>query len=445
MIKSLRKKFVFVAMLSTLAVLTAIMGTVNIVNYVRMAKKADEMTALLAQNDGQFPRDFMKGGNLSEGEKKPDMENDLENGSYPESGQKGGMRSEDNSKSVLRPVRPEGLSPETPYETRFFFVSLDKDGNIIATDTEHIAAVDEESAEAYVDEIYSAKQTTGYTGIYRYRIAETGSGTCYIFLDCQKEITGFRNILLISISVSILGLLAVLALVMFFSRLVFRPVEESLVKQKQFITNASHELKTPLTIIDANTEVIAMENGESEWTKSNRKQIQRLTSLTEQLVTLTRLDEDRGAGEKTEFCISDALAESAESCKALALTQGKNLDFRIEEGIYYTGNEKSIRQMLGILLDNALKYSPEGGRIQAVLDRRGKKIHLEMENDTEEIPKGRLDILFERFYRLDNSRNSETGGSGIGLSVAKAIVQSHKGKISAYSKDGKSLNITVTL
>lgn len=421
MIKSLRRKFIFIAMISTFVVLAAIMGTLNVSNYFRMADKADRMTALLAENGGKFPRSPQNpkfqaaNGKMERGEGRIEILPDI--------------------------MKPDEMSPETPYETRFFSVLLDEDGKVTASNIESIAAVDEKDAVTYVEEAASKGRSTGFEGIYRYRVVEDGEDTRYIFLDCRREISSFQNILLISVSVSALGLAAVFVLVVFFSRLVFRPVAESVAKQKQFITDASHELKTPLTIIDANTEVMEMENGESQWTKSTKKQIQRLTALTQQLVTLTRLDEEKGEEEKAEFSFSDAAAESIHPFEAAVIAQGKQLEIQIEEGIQYVGNERSIRQMMGILLDNAVKYSSDGGRIRVMIEQKNRKIFLEVFNETEELPKGKLDILFERFYRLDTSRNSETGGSGIGLSVAQAIVQSHKGKIRAFSTDGKSLTI----
>lgn len=248
-----------------------------------------------------------------------------------------------------------------------------------------------------------------------------------------------------TISVSLLGLAAVFVLVVIFSRMVFLPVEESIQKQKRFITDASHELKTPLTIIDANIEVMEMESGESQWTKSTRKQIQRLSGLVQQLVTLSRLDEEKGLEEKCEFNLSEAVSECVQPYESLAQTREKNLTLNIEEDITYTGDERSIRQLAGILMDNAVKYSSENGNITLTLKKKGKKIFLEVYNDADDLPQGKLDVLFERFYRLDSSRNSGTGGSGIGLSMAKAIVQAHKGKITAENKNGRGLTITVIL
>ena len=419
MIRDLRKKFILVAMLSTMLVLTAIMGVVNFSNYREMLDRADEMTALLEQNDGKFPEE-------------PSWHEQDDTETPP-------AKPENDEKDKSR------FSVETPFETRYFTVTVDENGEVTDCDLDRIAAVDEETAEEYTQTAQQKNKTTGFQGIYRYRVTETEDGAKYVFLDCRREISNFRTVLVTTISVSLLGLAAVFVLVVIFSRMVFRPVEESIQKQKRFITDASHELKTPLTIIDANIEVMEMESGESQWTKSTRKQIQRLSGLVQQLVTLSRLDEEKGLEEKCEFNLSEAVSECVQPYESLAQTREKNLTLNIEEDITYTGDERSIRQLAGILMDNAVKYSSENGNITLTLKKKGKKIFLEVYNDADDLPQGKLDVLFERFYRLDSSRNSGTGGSGIGLSMAKAIVQAHKGKITAEHKNGRGLTITVIL
>lgn len=419
MIRDLRKKFILVAMLSTMLVLTAIMGVVNFSNYREMLDRADEMTALLEQNAGKFPEE-------------PSWHEQDDTETPP-------AKPENDEKDKSR------FSVETPFETRYFTVTVDENGEVTDCDLDRIAAVDEETAEEYTQTAQQKNKTTGFQGIYRYRVTETEDGAKYVFLDCRREISNFRTVLVTTISVSLLGLAAVFVLVVIFSRMVFRPVEESIQKQKRFITDASHELKTPLTIIDANIEVMEMESGESQWTKSTRKQIQRLSGLVQQLVTLSRLDEEKGLEEKCEFNLSEAVSECVQPYESLAQTREKNLTLNIEEDITYTGDERSIRQLAGILMDNAVKYSSENGNITLTLKKKGKKIFLEVYNDADDLPQGKLDVLFERFYRLDSSRNSGTGGSGIGLSMAKAIVQAHKGKITAENKNGRGLTITVIL
>ena len=434
MIRNLRKKFILVAMLSTLVVLAAIMGVVNISNYKEVLDRADEMTTLLEKNDGKFPEE-----QKADGEEVPQK---------PDGNTEDDMTGE-NKNQQEPPEKPENdkehFSVETPFETRYFTVTMDEDGEITDCDLDQIAAVDEATAEEYAKNVSEKSKATGFMGIYRYRVTKTEDGTKYVFLDCRREISNFQTVLITTVSVSGLGLAAVFVLVVIFSRMVFRPVEESIQKQKRFITDASHELKTPLTIIDANTEVMEMESGQSQWTKSTRKQIQRLTGLVQQLVTLSRLDEEKGLQDIAEFDLSEAVSESVQPYEALAQTKEKNLTLNIEGSLMYTGDEKSIRQLSGILMDNAVKYSSEKGNIALTLKKKGKKILLEVYNDADGLPQGKLDVLFERFYRLDSSRNSGTGGSGIGLSVAKAIVQAHKGKITAENKTGNGLTITVLL
>lgn len=426
MIRQLRKKFILIAMLSTFIVLSAIMGTVNISGYLKMAARADDMTSVLGINDGKFPGNGKEEMEAAGNENPPDV-------------------AVGKREDIFETEASRNFSPEAPYETRYFTVILDDGGEISSCDLNHIAAVDEDMALEYGKTVSGKKSETGFCGIYRYRVIKDDGQTKCIFLDCAREISGFRVTAVSSIVMSFLGLAAVLVLVIFFSQIVFLPVEESIRKQKQFITDASHELKTPLTIIDANTEVIEMETGENQWTKSTRKQIQRLSGMVQQLVALSRLDENRDIGEKTEFSASDAVLETVQPYEAPVRTGGKEMEQLVDEGILFTGNERDFRQLVGILVDNAVKYTPEGGKIRIALKKKGKKCQLEIFNDAEELPVGKLDVLFERFYRLDSSRNSSTGGSGIGLSVAKAIVRAHKGKITAESPDGKIMKITVII
>jgi signal transduction histidine kinase len=241
--------------------------------------------------------------------------------------------------------------------------------------------------------------------------------------------------------VSLVGLLFVFILVCIFSNILLRPVAESYEKQKRFITDASHELKTPLTIIDANTEVIEMTSGESQWTRSIRKQISRLSSLTEKLVFLTRMDEGTSQPEMMDFPVSDAILDTAGAFVPLAEARGRTLTIDTEPNLTCHGNEGMIRQLVSLLLDNAIKYSSEGGQINLTFSRHGKNFCLIIENTVDEITPGPHNEFFERFYRSDASRNQKSGGYGIGLSVAYAIVHAHHGKISAHSDDNCSLKI----
>ncbi|WP_294785666.1 HAMP domain-containing sensor histidine kinase [uncultured Eubacterium sp.] len=453
MIKKLRKKFIIAAMCAILIVLESIILAVNIVNYHHLVEKADTLTEWIVSEGGSFG-DAIAGDSSgidpgaqngqNQNEQPPEVPDDLNSDTTPPDKSDGKNATEEQKNPPDNIGKDHmGFSKETPFETRYFTVTFDSDGNMSDCDTGKIAAIDEDSAKEYAGEVYTSSKITGFFDIYRYRVTETEDGTMIVFVDCRQEITTVKNFAVNSFGISTLGLAAVFVLVVFFSKLVFRPVAESYKKQKQFITDASHGLKTPLTIIDANTEIIEMDNGESQWTKSIRNQVHRLTTMTQQLITLSKLDEGEVNGEKTKFSLSDALVDCVQPFETPAMMQNKTIETDIADEIRLNGEEKTIRQLFDILLDNAVKYSTPDSTIRVHLYTKGNKVILTVWNETEPIPQGNLDQIFERFYRLDEARNSEKGGSGIGLSVAKAVVAAHKGKISAFSEDGHSMLIKV--
>ena len=244
---------------------------------------------------------------------------------------------------------------------------------------------------------------------------------------------------------SVIGFITVLILVIIFSKIVLRPVAQSYEKQRQFITDAGHELKTPLTIIDANTEVIEMENGESQWTKSIRNQVERLTSMVGQFITLSKMEEKNENFHKTDISLNIILNESLEPFDAVFLSKNIKINTFSEKDIHISGDEKLLRQLFEILIDNAAKYASENSTFSISMKRKSRKNMLTFENESNTISEGNLDILFDRFYRTDASRNSATGGSGIGLSVAKSIVTLHGGTIHAKSDDGKKIQIIILM
>ena len=457
MIKKLRRKFIVVTMLSTFAVLLIIIGALNIANYVRLYRNNDSVLSLLLENEGAFPGVFLRGNfdenkekNRENPPEKPDGEEILhdfgkpgENEFPPFMKQDKDFRVESDGQKFLR---------ETAYETRFFTVGFDANGTIINENTGNVSAIPEEDVENYAlraFEKYNKKNISkGTIDGYRWGMKQTPYGSMVVFIDISSDLFAAKNVLLFSILLSCVGLFCVFVLVAFFSKKIFKPVEESYIKQKRFITDASHELKTPLTIISANVEVLEMESEENTWSKSIKNQVGRMTGLVEDMVSLARMDEER-ALEKTVFSLSDAVRETADLYKPLAISHNQNLTIDIKEGISYEGDEKKIRQMVGLLLDNSVKYaSAEGGNtpeIMISLKQKGKKAQIIVFNTTDQVSAGNQEVLFERFYRPDSSRNSKKGGSGIGLSIVKSIVEAHKGKITAISKDGKSIQFEIVL
>lgn len=410
MIRGLRRKLITACMISLTIVLAVILGGVNLMGYHKVVSDADAVLTLLADNDGAFPQQEAPFGRPG-------------GGSAP-----------------FSPL----MSPETPYESRFFSVELDETGQVIRTDIRQVAAVDEVTATAYGQRVFASRTGSGFQDDYRY-LRTTGDGTIQVlFLDCSRGLSSVRMTLLTSLALAAAGLGAVLVLLLVLSSRIVRPVAESYKKQKQFITDAGHELKTPMTIIGADVELAEMECGENQWLSDIRRQTQRLTALTNDLIYLSRMDEEQPALQLIEFPISDLVEEMAGSFLAPVTSQGKTLVTHIQPMLSFTGDEKAIRQLLSILLDNALKYSPVGGNLALSLERQGRSLILTMTNTMlQPIEPQQLHQLFERFYRADQSRNSETGGYGLGLAIARSIVLAHKGKIWAESPDGHSIAITV--
>lgn len=236
-----------------------------------------------------------------------------------------------------------------------------------------------------------------------------------------------------------------MVLVRIFSVIAIRPFVENIQYQKRFITDASHELKTPLAIISANTEVLELTQGSNEWTESIKHQTVRMNELIKRLLLLAKFSEQGRNVTLVDFSLTDAAKESVDTFSTLAEAKGKTLNANIADGVTYRGDETGIRQLMSILLDNAVKYADDGGNICFTLTKQGKGAKIEVKNDCKDVDEKSLSHLFERFYRADESRARETGGYGIGLSIAQAIVENHKGKISVKSPDKKSVVFTVNL
>lgn len=411
MIHKLKLKFILLSMTALFVLLTVIVAGMNIINYNSVVKEADSILSVLSKNKGMFP----------------DMEHNL------------GGKPNDRL--------PPKFSPETLYESRYFSVSYNETGDIIQVDVSKISAVDKKTAEKLADEVSAETGSKGFIGEYRYIVENDFAGTRITFLDCGRKLEAFNYFLVSSIVMSVIGYAVVFAVIFVLAGRIIKPIAESYEKQKRFITDAGHEIKTPLTIINANADILEMELDEpNESLADIKEQTKRLKSLTEDLVMLSRMEESEQSLPKIEFPISEVVAETANSFKSLAENENKKIICNIEPMLTLNGNDKAIRQLVSIFLDNALKYSETNGTVEISLTQQNRAIVLSVYNTVlENINPEQLKYVFDRFYRTDSSRNSETGGHGIGLSIAKAIVTAHGGKIKAASNNGKSFTVTTTL
>lgn len=415
MIRKLQRKFVLVAMLSLLIVLGLLIGLINILNYRTLVQEADESLQMLIESDGNIPFPFTFG----------DREDQDQDGRERGDG---------------RRQRRE-FPGERAFQMRYFSVVLNENGEAEETNLKNVATVDEETAVNMTVSVAKKGREKGFSGDYRYIGIKEDTKTRWIFLNREQELSTFRGFLLTSSLISLAGLIMVFLLLSFLSAKIVRPIAQSYEKQKQFITDAGHELKTPITIIRADADVIEEDLKENEWLDDIRAQTDRLSSLTNDLIYLSRMEEGGTALRMLDFSLSDAILDEAQPFQSVALTQDKRFLTDVQPEVNFHGDEKMIRRLLSVLLDNAMKYSPSGGEIALSMKKTGKQIRLAVSNTAEHVEKGSADRLFDRFYRADASRSSETGGFGLGLSIAKAVTEAHKGKIHAFSTDGSSLTV----
>lgn len=420
----LRRKFILVAMGAVTVVLTLIIAGINIVNYSHVCKMADaRLDYILAGKDG------IDWGDESKAE--------------PANGKDAG-----DSQAGVRIRHFEGMTAESPFDTRYFTVTIDA-GQVADVNTARIAAVGAKRAASIAARLHAKGWTSGFSGNYRYTTDVQDDEITYVFVDCSRELASFHSFLSASVAISCIGWLAVLAIVAGASGAVIRPMVESYSKQKRFITDASHEIKTPLAVIDAANEVQEIESGESEWTQSIHEQVARLTALTERLVFLARMDEGSAGFTMATIDLSEAVDTAATPFESVAVSRGKRLSTSIACGVRAHADAAAVAQVVELLLDNATRYASEGSVIElslrAVSRVQGKgATELVVSNAVDELPEGDLDRLFDRFYRADVSRSSKTGGSGVGLSVVRAIAEAHGGSASVCGH-GNQITFTVRL
>ncbi len=413
MLKKLQIKFIVITMFALGSLMIVQTLTVNAISIYQKDVKMKEILQVITANNGVLPKGY-----------------DDTNENYID--------------GIFNPFGKFQITLETPYSTRYFVVEMK--GNVITRlSTENIATVNDSKALEYAAQIYGTRPGYGTVDAYRYLYTIDGDNGMMVFLYFQNEAREIATLFSISLTVSVLTLFMLLAIIYLLSKNALKPVEESILKQKQFITDAGHELKTPLTIISADAEVLEMCSGENEWLTSIKNQTSRMNVLVKNLVELTKLNEAQDTSERTNFSLSDAVIDTASDFESRAKINDQTMIFSVSPSIRYFGNEAEIRQLVSILCDNAIKYTDKGGTIKISLYKNGTGTYLDVFNTTDYVNPSSVSMLFDRFYRGDSSRSRDTGGYGIGLSIASAIVDRHKGKIKAIANGTKEITFRVTL
>lgn len=411
MIKQLRKKFIRIAMLAVTSVLLLLCIIVNLANFLSVNSQLNEMLSVINSNQGSLPP-------MPRGDKPPDGDK--------------------------KPKQDGQFTQETAYSTRYFVLRFTSDGQLVRADLDKIAAVTQDDTDEYVQIALKHGEGFGYTSGYKYYVTGDGDGRyTAIFLDCYRDVRSMITLAVLSVAAMAISIALVYVIVVLFSRKAIDPVVKSAERQKQFITDASHELKTPITVIATSLKVLEMEVGEQKWIDKAQAQTEKLKELVNSLVTLSRMDEDETPLKFADFDISAALSETADSFNESAEAAGHRLITDIAPDIHYNGDEYAVRQLVSILLDNAVKYASPDSPITLKLERDRKGVVIRSSNGCDNVDAEDTKKLFDRFYRADKARGS--GGFGIGLSIARSIAEAHKGSIKAELTDNNTIEFTVHL
>lgn len=394
-INKLRRKFIMISMHTFTIVMLLISGVIYLFNLHAMRKEAFSVTGEIIENGGELP--------------------------VPTGGVVGHQTSMDNW-----------------YATRYFSIIYDKNGKVQDVITSHISAVGEEEAREFGRKTLEQYFTFGSIEKYYYRVAELeDGGKIIVFLDFSRQLKIIGRILNVALLLVTSGLIVAAFVVRILSFRLVRPEVRAAEQQKAFITNASHELKTPLAVIRANTEVETMLNGENEWNQSTMRQVDRMTGLIQNLVMIARAEENAKNSERREINVTAITRETVQTFHAVAEQEKLKLENKVRDGLVMKADESQIRQLLTLLIDNAIKYCDKNGSILVSAERRGKTIRLQVSNSYENGENVDCSRFFDRFYREDTAHTQEDkGGFGIGLSIAESLVRQYKGTIDATWNNG---------
>jgi len=472
MIKKLRRRLTLLVVGVLVLVTAGIVLSINVINLRNIDTAATSALHTLAENQGrrpgwgdQDPLQIPSQPDSTDAEQEPPAK--PEGDAQPPEGEPPAKPEGDiQPPEGDPPARPEGdIQPpswaEGGLERRGFAlpagadslaslsnaytIRLDSAGAVTEWVSDRSDLYTDEQIQAVADAILADGKASGRVDTQYYNLSEADDGQLLVVLDARLEFLSARRMLRATVVVASLACVLLSAGAYLLIRKMLQPVQASFDRQKQFVWDASHEFKTPLAVISANAELLSRQIGPNEYLGYIQSEVRRTDSLVQSLLTLARMDKGTVAAELKRFDLSNALLGVALPFESTVFEAGRTLETDIPEGVYYKGDEAMLQQLAVILLSNALKYSNEGGLIRLSLSQKGRSVTITVYNTGAGIAPDHLEKIFDRFYREDVSHNSEVAGNGLGLAIARTIVDTHKGHIRAESEYGKSATFIVTL
>lgn len=412
-LQTYRRKFILIAMSAMTACLVIVLLMLNLLNFSGTIAAQKDILSIIAENDGTFPPFGSPG-------------------------------------TQMPPPRVYQITEESEYQIRYFYVTVEPKGDV-STHLKRIAAVDEAEATLLAQKAAAMNREYGFIGHYIFKAytSDEGQLTRIVFLDWADKLNSLKGFAAESVLMGLGGITATFLIVLWLSKRAIRPVVISTQKQQQFITDASHELKTPLSAISVNMEVLELENGGNKWIDSTKEQLGILRSLVEQLISIARMDEEASLyGKKQPLNMSELVDDAVTCFIPVAEAAGRTLDADIPGHVEISGNEELLRRMLSVLCDNAIQHSSGEGCIRLSLAQRGKTITLRVQNPYPVQEDSTFyERMFDRFYKADPARSKDSlrNGFGVGLSIAQNAAQWHGGAIKASPVGKDQICFTVTL
>ena len=330
------------------------------------------------------------------------------------------------------------------FSYRFFRVFIDMYGNAFKSVSENNAMYTDEQLAALATKVLIRGKNSGAIDHMLYTVKDESYGKLIVFMDNRITEANIRAVGLYSLIFGSMGLFLLFCMVLFLAKWLTKPIEEAFHKQKIFVSDVSHELKTPLAVITANADTLESEIGESKWLGYIKNEAYKMSGLVNNMLTLTRMETTENKLSFQRFDLTETVRGAVMPFESIAYEKQVDLSVSLQESIFLSGNQEQLGRVAAILTDNAVKYTEPGGKISVLLQQNRGKTILQVSNTGPEIPYADRKKIFDRFYRVDKARSRENGSYGLGLSIAKTIVSAHHGTISVDCRNSRNI-FTVTI